>query len=217
MMRAMADDEDEDMALLDRWCAGDRIAGNTLFKRHFESLYRFLAHKVEGDIDDLVQDTFVACLHGRDRFRRQSTFRTYLFAIARHTLYAYWRRRVSHRSEIDFEEISIASLSTSAGSRLARREDRDLLLLALRELPLDQQILLEMYYWEEFDRDQLANIFDVNTATIGSRLFRARQALRERLEATERRPVEVGDDLDAWARSLGPPSPKGGSSAGTDV
>lgn len=48
---------DEDLALLDRWCAGDSSAGNTLFKRHFMSIYRFLAHKVEraDDVDDVVQ------------------------------------------------------------------------------------------------------------------------------------------------------------------
>jgi RNA polymerase sigma factor (sigma-70 family) len=196
---------DDDLALLDQWCAGDRVAGNTLFKRHFESLYRFLAHKVEGDIDDLVQDTFMACMHSRNTFRRQSSFRTYLFAIARNTLYGYWRRRSGTREELDFEEISIASLSTSVGGRLTRREDRETLLLALRELSLEQQILLEMYYWEEFTRDQLADIFDVDTATIGSRLFRARQALRERLESMlEHPPVALGEDLDAWARSLGP-------------
>lgn len=195
---------DDDLVLLDRWCAGDPQAGNMLFKRHFHSLYRFLEHKVEGELDDLVQDTFMACLRGRESFRRHSAFRTYLFAIARNTLYSYWRRRAMARTELDFEEISIASLSTSAGTKLAHMEDRELLLLALRELPMEQQILLEMYYWEEFDRTQLADIFDVNGSTIGTRLFRAREALRERLEGLQRRSFAVGTDFDAWARALGP-------------
>ncbi|HEU4735103.1 MAG TPA: RNA polymerase sigma factor, partial [Kofleriaceae bacterium] len=192
---------DDDFGLLDRWRAGDRAAGNLLFKRHFESLYRFLAHKVDGEIDDLVQDTFVACMHGRDTFRRQSSFRTYLFAIARNMLFGYWRRNNHGRSQLDFEEISIASLSTSVRSRLAHGEERESLLLALRELPVEQQILLELYYWEDLNRDQLADVFDVDTATIGSRLFRARQALRGRLEQARPAPaVQPGEDLDAWAR-----------------
>src|ERR1041384_1773501 len=112
---------EDDLILLDRWCAGDRVAGNLLFRRHFEALYRFFEHKTDGDIDDLVQETFLACLRGR----------------------------ATTRPTLDFEELSVASLSTSIGGRLVHKEDRAVLLAALRALPLDQQLLLEMFYWEE--------------------------------------------------------------------
>ncbi len=71
----------------------------------------------------------------------------------------------------------------------------------LRTLPVDQQLLLEMYYWEDLDRDQLAEVFDVETATIGSRLFRARQALQQGLAAFAP-PHTCERALDTWARSL---------------
>ena len=206
---AMADD---DFTLLDRWSAGDKVAGNALFTRHFESLYRFLEQKVDGDLDDVVQETLLACLHGRDKFRRQSSFKTYLFAIARFTLIAYWRRRAGAARNLDFDEISVASLSTSAGTRLARHEDRAVLLGALRALPMEQQLLLEMYYWEGLDREQLAEVFEVAPATIGSRLFRARQSLADGLAASDGRTAgAAAADLDAWARALGPdrPAPAG--------
>ena len=193
---------EDDLALLDRWCGGDKPAGNDLFRRHFEAVYRFFEHKTEGDIDDLVQETFLACLRSREGFRRQSSFRTYLFAIARHTLFGYWRRRASSRPTLDFDEISVASLSTSAGSRLAKRQDRAALLAALRALPLDQQLLLEMYYWQELDREQLAEVFEVEGATIGSRLFRARKVLQDTLGAVVEPQAQVADQFDSWARRL---------------
>src|SRR5258705_6800936 len=145
-----------DLMLLDRWCAGDATAGNELFKRHFETLYRFFEHKTDGEVDDLVQETLLQCVKGRATFRRQSAFRTYLFAIARHVLFQHWRTRASSQPTIDFEEISIESLSTSAGSRLAQQNERARLISVLRTLPLEQQLLLEMYYWEDLDRDALA-------------------------------------------------------------
>lgn len=194
---------EDDLHLLDRWCAGDSAAGNALFHRHFEALYRFFEHKTDGEIDDLVQETFLACLRGRESFRRQSSFRTYLFAIARHMLFGYWRRRASKPEMLDFNEISVESLSTSPSHRVARKQDRAALLLALRSLPLDQQLLLEMFYWEELERDQLAEVFDVAAATIGSRLFRARQALQEQLGTD---PAATGDqieDFDSWAKQIG--------------
>ena len=200
---------DDDLTLLDRWCAGNAAAGNALFKRHFEAVYRFFQRKVDGELDELVQETFLACLRSRDKFRRQSSFRTYLLAIARHTLFGYWRRRSRQAATLDFDEISVASLSTSAGSRMARREDQARLLGALRELPLDQQLLLELHYWEELESDQLAEVFDVEPATTRTRLFRARQTLRALL-AEAATPADLSDGyLDAWARTLRPRGPDG--------
>lgn len=189
---------DPDLALLDRWIAGEAAAGNQLFKQYFPQLYRFFAHKTDGEIDDLVQETFMACTQSRETFHRQSSFRTYLFAIARYVLLGYWRKRAAAVNGVSVDELSIASLSTSAGSRLAGHEDRVRLLEALRTLPMDLQLLLELYYWQDLDRDRLAEIFEVETATIGSRLFRARKQLMERLASVA--PSDAS--LDAWARSL---------------
>ena len=201
---------DDDLTLLDRWCAGDAAAGNALFKRHFDAVYRFFQRKVDGELDELVQETFLACLRSRDKFRRQSSFRTYLLAIARHTLFGDWRRRSRQAATLDFDEISVASLSTSAGSRMARREDQARLLGALRALPLDQQLLLELHYWEELESDQLAEVFDVEPATTRTRLFRARQTLRALL-AEAATPDDLSDaNLDAWARTLRPRGTDGG-------
>jgi RNA polymerase sigma factor (sigma-70 family) len=193
---------DDDLEMLERWRAGDGAAGNALFHRHFETVYRFFARKTEGDIDDLVQETFLACLHSVEGFRRRSSFRTYLLAIARHTLFGYWRRRAITGKMLDFDEISVASLSTTAGTQLAKQQDRAALLNSLRELPLDQQILLEMYYWQGLDREQLAEVYEVAEATIGTRLFRARRALQDRLDAVSADARRPADDFDAWAASL---------------
>jgi RNA polymerase sigma-70 factor (ECF subfamily) len=147
-----------------------------------------------------VQETLLQCVKGRETFQRQSTFRTYLFAIARHVLFHHWRKRAVARATLDFDEVSIEALITSAGTRLARREDRARLGAALATLPLDQQILLELYYWESLDREQLAEVFEVEPATIGSRLFRARQALKACLDAQGGGPGSDAE-LETWARS----------------
>lgn len=197
-MRAVEDDLD----LLERWCAGDPVAGNALFERHFRPVYRFFEYKVESDVDELVQETFLGCLRSREGARRASSFRAYLFGIARHTLFHYWRKRRTHGVAVDFDQTSIASLSTSAGSRIDRQQDRARLLDALRELPLEQQLILELHYWEDLESDQLAEVFEIEAATTRSRLFRARQALRERLDGSADRPRRRDDDFDAWARTL---------------
>jgi RNA polymerase sigma-70 factor (ECF subfamily) len=212
------DEELDDLVLLDRWCGGDRDAGTRLFRRHYGAIYRFLSRKVDSDLDELVQETFLALVRKRDQFRRDSSFRTFLFAIARLSLHEHWRRMRRRDATIDFDEISLASLSTSMASRLAHREDRTRLLDALRELPLDQQLLLELHYWEKLEGADLAAVFHVEPATIRSRMFRAREALRDRIrqsenersardeqDARDQRDQAPGDaDFDAWARGLRP-------------
>jgi RNA polymerase sigma-70 factor (ECF subfamily) len=208
----MVDEDTEDLVLLDRWCAGDSQAGNRLFHRHYRAVYRFFESKVDRDIDEPVQETFLVCVRKRDQFRRQSSFRTFLFAVARLVLHEHWRRRRSRETPVDFDEISIAALTNSIRSKLAGREDRGRLLEALRELPLDQQLLLELFYWEKLEGAELAAVFDVEPATIRSRLFRAREALREQVQRTEQRgqAAAAPADFDAWARALRPADDRAG-------
>jgi RNA polymerase sigma factor (sigma-70 family) len=196
---------DPDLELLDRWCAGDRAAGNALFIRHFDSVCRFFETKAGGDTEELVQETFLACVNRRDEFRRQSSFRTFLFAIARFELYGYWRRRARDGAALDFTEVSLEQIVTTPVSRMARDQERERLLRALRSLPLEAQLLLELHYWEGMDSEKLAEVFDVAPGTARTRLFRARQALRERMAAaaTDRASARASADaFDDWIASL---------------
>lgn len=200
----MADDVDRD--LLERWRAGDRDAGQQLFERHFASLYRFFQNKSDDDADELVQSTLVACLHAKDQFRGESSFRTYLFSIARNKLYRYLRDR--RRDAIDVTVTSIAEVGTTMRTAIARDQAHRALLDALRQLPVEQQTLLELYYWEELDTHELARVFEVKVGTINQWLFRARGKLRELLRSSA---PDTLDELDRLARKAGGRLPPGAS------
>ena len=188
--------EDPDLGLLARWREGDRAAGQALFERHFESLYRFFRNKCERDCDELVQSTLLACLDAKQPFRGDARFRTYLFGIARNKLYHYFRDR-KRDGGLDLSITSVADLITTPGTVLARDQAHRALLAALRELPVEQQTLLELHYWEELDTVELAAVFEVPAATIRTWLFRARGKLRELLGPSLAGSLE---DLDRRAR-----------------
>jgi len=197
-------DEPDDLALLDRWCAGDKAAGQALFERHFHSVFGFFETKCEAEADELTQATFLACLRARDQFRRESSFRTYLFTIARHELYRTLRSRQRHDAKLDFHVSSIAALISTPGTRIARGQEHRRLVDALRQLPVEQQTLLELHYWEELEIAELAAIFEAPAATIRTRLHRARNALRALIEggSAPQQVLESLDSMDAWARGL---------------
>jgi RNA polymerase sigma-70 factor (ECF subfamily) len=169
---------DDDFALLDRWRGGDARAGHDLFSRHFGDVYRFFQHKIGQDADELVQRTFTACVAAREQFRAQSSFRTYLFAIARKQLYTFLRQ-LSRSGQVDFEVTSIAEIVTSLAGQLGRLQQIEQLRQALAKLPAEQQLLLEMHYWHEMDAAALAEVFETTPGNIRVRLVRARKALRE--------------------------------------
>ncbi len=197
--------EPDDTTLLDRWSAGDAEAGQALFARHFDSIYSFFETKCPSDADELVQSTFLACLNARSQFRRESSFRTYLFTIARHELYRILRTRQRRDAKLDFELSSIAELVSTAGTRLARNQEHRQLVAALQHLPVEQQTLLELHYWEDMDIAQLAEVFESPAATIRTRLHRARKALRSQIEGSA--PAEVLQSLetmDVWVSKGGP-------------
>jgi RNA polymerase sigma-70 factor (ECF subfamily) len=189
--------------LLAAWREGDERAGNQLFERHFDSVFRFFENKIDTGVEDLVQDVFLACLRGRDRFREEASFRTYLFRVARNKLYDHFRAR--YRNPIDFTERSAVDLGTSPSRAAARKQEQQLLLRGLRAVPVDYQIALELYYWEGLRGPELAEILDLNPNTVRSRLHRARKALEEAIGKCAATPETIEatiTNLEQWAESL---------------
>jgi RNA polymerase sigma factor (sigma-70 family) len=196
---------ESDRELLQRWRAGDRAAGNVLFKRHFEAVYRFFRNKVDQGVEDLVQRTFTACVEGRDRFREEASLRTYLFGIAHNLVYEHIRRRRRADEIVDPEVASIVDLGASPTSILAARAEENLLVQALRRVPLASQVILELFYWEQFTGAELGVFLGVPEDTARSRLRRARQQLEAVLKQLQAAPVLVSstlENLDGWAEGL---------------
>jgi RNA polymerase sigma-70 factor (ECF subfamily) len=80
-----------------------------------------------------------------------------------------------------------------------------LLLRALRSIPLELQLLLQLHYWDEVPTAEIGEILGIPAGTVKSRLFRARGAVKEsitHLESNVAMSESTMSNLDAWARSL---------------
>lgn len=194
-----------DEALHARWRGGDRSAGHALFERYFDALFRFFENKASGgDVSDLVQRTFLGCVEARDRFQGAASFRTFLFAIARHELSGFYRSR-RRGAPLDFGVSSVADLGASPSTLVRKKSERACLTEALQSLPLDLQIAVELRFWEGLSGPDLAVVLGVPEGTIRSRLRRALEALRDALATTDGGAglcPEVDADLEAWATRL---------------
>jgi RNA polymerase sigma factor (sigma-70 family) len=195
-----------DFELLDGWTRGDKAAAKQLIDRHFDAIYRFLRNKVGDDaVEDLVQDTFLACVQGRERFRREASFRTFLFATARNVLLYHLRKQRRAGEPFDPAVVSAIDLAPGPYSIIAHNDEQRLVLEALRALPLDYQVALELYYWEGLSGPELAEVLEISEPALRSRLHRAKLELRRQLERISSSGTVLEStqaDLDAWAASL---------------
>ncbi|MCY0989429.1 sigma-70 family RNA polymerase sigma factor [Nannocystis sp. ILAH1] len=194
-----------DQELLTAWRDGDRQAGSVLFDRHFDAVRRFFRNKVEHQAEDLVQRTFIGCVEGRDRFRGDASFRTYLFAIAHNILRDHLRRNRRPPEELDLEKMSLVDLGASPTSLLAAHAEQRLLLHGLRKIPVASQVILELYYWERMTGPELGAFLGVPEDTARSRLRRAKQQLETAIRGLEASASEMESTisgLEQWAAGL---------------
>lgn len=194
-----------DFELLEAWRSGDARAGSELFGRHFQGVYQFFRSKVEPVAEDLTQQTFLHCAKSRDDFRGSASFRTYLFVIARNQLYMYLREHARSGTTVDFETVSLEDLSIRASSLLVVREEHKLLVHALRRLPLELQIALELYYVQRLRGRELVEALGLRPGTVRSRIRRAMEQLRERIAELAGSPQRIRTtltDLARWAEDV---------------
>ncbi len=198
-------DERDDLVLLTAWRGGDRDLGNTLFRRHVASISRFFRTKVPDHVEDLTQKTFLALVESESRFAGNSSFRTYLFGIARNQLLMHLRSK--SRTSARFEPLTRSAIAAGASpARIAaQQEQQQLVLMALQRIPVDYQVALELHYYESMALAEIAAVLGEPVGTVKSRLSRGRVILRETLEALAE-PSELltsaVSKMDRWASSI---------------
>ena len=195
--------EARDEELFAAWHRGDAEAGRALFRRHYDGIARFFRNKVGDDWPELCQRTFLACVEAAPTFRGEGSFRSFLFGIAYRQLRRHFEARA--RDRIDFGSRSVHDLDPNASVLLAALEQQQLLLAALRRIPLELQVVLELFYWEDMRAQDCAEILEIPIGTAKSRLRRAREQLEQALSELDGSSDVLHDTrtrLDDWALQL---------------
>ena len=197
----------DEQALLQRWIDGDTVAGEALFERYYKPLTRFFINKVSHaqDVEALVQRTFMVVLEGADKFRGASSVRTWFFGIARNLIRQHYDQR-RREAKIESDDFSVADMDAVGASTLLRgKAEQRLLLHALRRLPLEAQVALELHYWEQMSSAQIGDVLGMPAATVRGHLRKARAELRDRLTELAQTPQLLESttaDLEGWAHGL---------------
>jgi RNA polymerase sigma-70 factor (ECF subfamily) len=175
-----------DEELLRNYWDGDGDAFRVLYERHRERLYRFVvrlaASAAEGE--EVFQETWVAVIYGRERFRADARFTTYLFSIARRRSADRWRKRGTvnveplpaiERPITDEELVAIYGPL----DRIHNAELGAALSTAIDSLPPPQKEAFLMQVEGDLSLDEIAQATRTNPETVKSRLRYATRRLRK--------------------------------------
>lgn len=152
------------------------------YERTARALWLYLARTTASDqaADDLLQEVYFRFLRARVSFESDDHRRNYLFRIATN-LVRDGRRR--SRPDVSLDESTAASsavLDAAAPDRVTRRLD---LLRSLRKLTPRERSLLWLAYAEGLSHAEIASVLGLQTGSLKTLLFRARQRLMQLLRA----------------------------------
>jgi RNA polymerase sigma-70 factor (ECF subfamily) len=176
-----------------RLAAGEDAALNELMRRWQQPLTSFLLRYTgnEADALDLAQETFVRVYQSRHRYRAGAKFSTWLFTIASNLSrnLARWHQRhptvCMHSSGVNDGASSLERTLASPEDTPADNAERDDLAGAVREhiqrLPHQLRTAVLLSEYQDLSHEEVARVLHCTPKAVETRLYRARQTLRESL------------------------------------
>ena len=197
----MSTERQIDEALVKRAQAGDKRAFELLVSKYQRRILRLLSRILhnQSDVEDIAQETFLKAYRALPKFRNESAFYTWLYRIAVNTA----RNHISSKHNQVFVSDQIESQDGETFSLLDNltdgetpethmhnREIVDALQEAIDDFPEQLRQAIELRELEGLTYEEIATVMDCPVGTVRSRIFRAREALSERLKAV------LGTDID---------------------
>jgi RNA polymerase sigma-70 factor, ECF subfamily len=171
-------------SLIARAQQGDVRAFETLLSRHYPQIRRYARAFVRSpqDADDLAQDAVLKVYRSVGRFRYQSAFASWLFAIVRNVFLDHAKSRAGQErlkeDALQPHHDETPSETPGPDAELAQQQERARLWEAIRQVPVDFRTALVLFDVEGRSYDEIAAIENVSIGTVKSRLSRGRERLR---------------------------------------
>lgn len=198
---------DSDEMLLQRFQAGEKAAFATLLRRHQKSIYNFVLRQVHSatTAEDITQDVFVKVVRKASTFKRESRFRTWLFAIARNSCIDHLRKQRLRRHRSLDDSVGPDSSRSTLGDRVPNQHptssaERKLVgedmgrkvTAAVESLPNEQREVFLLRQLGKMPFKEIAQVTGVSENTVKSRMRYALERLQKALA-----------DYEEYVRALG--------------
>ncbi len=181
--------EQDDMALVSASQAGDQDAFALLVQRHQRRVFNLVLRMLQQyeEANEVTQETFLAAWQGLSSFRGDARFSTWLFRIAYNCALKQLEQRRRDKALQTAIQGEHAEQSVSGDEQISRqlevRDRQSTVREHLLMLPTKYRIVLILRHLQEMTYEEMAEILTMPIGTIKTHLFRARNLLKERLQA----------------------------------
>lgn len=166
-----------------RFLSGDKKAIEEIIRDYKDGLIFYLFNIV-GDIhlsEELAIDTFIKLFSEQPKFKGEGAFKTWLYAIGRHTAIDRIRKKAKLK-EVSLDEAADVSGEESVEQEYIKDEEKIRLRRTINRLKPEYSQVLYLIYFEGFDHDETAKIMKKSKKQVINLLFRAKGSLKKQLE-----------------------------------
>ncbi|MDF7680179.1 RNA polymerase sigma factor RpoE [Enterobacteriaceae bacterium ESL0689] len=180
-----------DQALVERIQKGDQKAFNLLVIRYQHKVANLLSRYVPpGDVPDVVQESFVKVWRAIDSFRGESAFYTWLYRIAVNTAKNYLTAQGRRPPACDIDVNEAENLSSGGVLKeisnpenlMLSEELKEIVFRTIAALPEDLRMAITLRELDGLSYEDIAAIIDCPVGTVRSRIFRAREAIDNKVQ-----------------------------------
>jgi RNA polymerase sigma-70 factor (ECF subfamily) len=180
-----------DQALVERVQRGDKAAFDVLVRKYQHKIASLISRYVRdhSEVQDVAQEAFIKAYRALPRFRGDSAFYTWMYRIAINTAKNYLVARGRRLPSTDIDAQEAEQFEGSVGlkeyatpeSMLLRDEVETTIFSAIEQLPEDLRTAITLREIEGMSYDEIALAMECPIGTVRSRIFRAREAIDEKL------------------------------------
>lgn len=175
----------EDSALMLRYRDGDVRAFETLYRRHSDSLYRYLLRlsRNRAAAEDIFQEVWSKIIRSRQNYRATAKFSTFLYRVAHNCFIDHIRRNKRHAANSPLDPDVTTHPADQPDVTAEKTLARERLDAALAQLPDEQRDAFLLHEEAGLSLDHIARITGVNRETAKSRLRYAVKKLRTAIDS----------------------------------
>lgn len=169
----------EDALFLKALSQGNMRAFDVIFNKYFPKIKRFLCGFLdsEEEAEDLSQDIFVKLWQNRSVLEGVDNLNTYLYRVARNTVYSYFERTT--KAEIPVDELPEIPTSESLEETLFAKELEDLINLTVEQMPLQRKTIFMMSRRDGLNNQEIADRLKLSKRTVETHISAALNDIRK--------------------------------------
>lgn len=182
-----------DEKIAKRVCLGDKEAFGLLIERYEDKLTRYIRRftQVNDDVSDVLQVIFIKAYTNLQGFDATRSFNSWIYRIAHNESVNHLKKKGSEKvSFIDFDTMLPNLFAEEESDTEAQRnETKRVLDSSLKDISPKYREVLILYYYDDLSYEEIAEVLQIPTSTVGVRIKRGKDALKKVLDNNNYQPL----------------------------